>query len=433
MLKGRVRLDFCDALTGRVKERVEGDNTITDAINSLLNKCPCGADRGTLDGSKNTAQSVHNLAITALGGVLLFPEEVGNGLYEPLSHQPTAYARYGAQDTTDLHTGYSTSETQAITGGYHFVYEWGASYGAPYNDGYIKTVCLTNIYGAEAYGKKTAFGDKWLFSLPNLGVDTRPLGWSGDYLYYAVMSTGTFSAGAVIKRIKRPIYELLISQVDMLDANAETVYTNGSGSDYDGSRIGLDSVGNKLFILYGANNSNKKLITVDISAGTQSETTLAGTSAIQKVTGSSGGYTFVVKRGDYLYFTKENRPSSSGVVTIFKINLNNNADASEISITTASARGDLRLMTDTNEINGGGFIIGTDDTVYETETNSNYILGDRYGVWQEVKAFDSSSAGSACSSFQINPYYMASKFVLPERVRKTNTMTMKLVYEVTHV
>jgi hypothetical protein len=246
------------------------------------------------------------------------------------------------------------------------------------------------------------------------------------------MNTGTFDAGAIIKRIKKPIYELLISQADMLDENAEVVYTNGSGSDYNGSRIGLDSVGNKLFILYGANSNNKKLITVDLANGTQSEQTLAGTSDIQRVTSSSGGYTFIVKRGDYLYFTKETRPSSSGVVTIFKINLNNNADTDEIPITTASARGDLRLMTDTNEINGGGFIIGTDDTVYETETNSNYILGNRYGVWQEVKAFDSSSAGSACSSFQINPYYMASKFVLEDAVTKTTALTMKLVYEVTH-
>lgn len=427
MLKGRVRLDFCDALTGKVKDRIEGENTITTAIDSILNGCPCGADRGTLDGSKNRGESVCNLATTALGGVLLFPGTVGNGLYEPLSNQPTAYSRYGGRDEHDAKSGNWTNESIPLTNpeGFRFVHEWGASYG----NGDIKTICLTNIHGAEAYGKKTAFGDRWLFSLPNLGVSTRPLGWSGDYLYYAVMTYGTFDAGAVIKRIKRPIYELLINQVEMIDANAEIVYTNGSSNDYNGSRIGLDSVGNKLYVLYGANNNNKKLVTVDLSTGTQSEQTLAGTSGVKQVTGSSGGYTFVVKRGDYLYFTKETRPSDSGVVTIFKINLNNNADTGEISITTASARGDLRLMTDTNEINGGGFIIGTNDTVYETETNSNYILGNRYGVWQEVRDF----TGSACSSFQINPYYMASKYELDEVKNKDTTMTMKLVYEVTHV
>lgn len=433
MIKGRVKLDFCDALTGKVKERIEGNNAFTNAIDSLLNRCPCGVDRGTLDGSKQTGESVLNLATTALGGVLIFPDEVtsgANAFYEPMTHQPTAYSRYGAQDTSDTKTGsFNISESSEISNGYRFVHEWGASYG----NGTIKTVCLTNIYGAEAYGKKTAFGDKWLFNLPNFGVNVRPLGWSGGYLYYAVMSTGTFGQGAVIKRIKRPLHELLINQATMLNANAETVYTNGSTNEYNGSRIGLDSDGNKLYILYGSSGSNKKLITVDLSVTpvAQTEQTISGTTAIAPVTGASGGYIGIVKRGNYLYFTKENRPSS-GAVTIFKVNINNNADFDEISITTASNLGDIRLMTDTNEINGAGFIIGTDDTAYETDTNASQIIGERHGVWQEVKDFSSSASGSAGGSFQINPYYMASKFVLESEYTKNSSLTMKLVYEVTH-
>lgn len=426
MIKGKVRLDFCDALTGRVKERVEGNNTFTTAIDSLLNKCPCGADRGTLDGNKGAAESVLDLAHTALGGVLLFPDTVGNGLYEPLSNQPTAYSRYGGRDESDTKSGNWTNESIPIQNGFRFVHEWGPTYG----NGTIKTVCLTNIYGGEAYGRKTSFTNKWRFDLPNLGIDIRPLGWYGDYLYYANITTGGFDKGALIRRIKRPLYELLINQAAMLNTNAETVYTNGSTDEFVGSRIGLDSVGGKLFILYGANGSNKKLITVDLSTGTQSEQTLPGTSAVAKIT-TVGGYTFIVKRGNYLYFTKETRPSDSGVVTIIKINLTNTADIDEISISTATSRGDLRLMTDTNEINGAGFIIGTDDTVYETDSNSQQIIGERYGVWQEVKSFESGLGGYA-DSFQINPYYMASKFVLEDAVTKTSALTMKLVYEVTH-
>ena len=72
MIHGRVRLDFCDAITGKVKDRIEGDNTFTNAIDSLLNKCPCGADRATLDGTKNTFESQLNFVNSALGGVLLF-------------------------------------------------------------------------------------------------------------------------------------------------------------------------------------------------------------------------------------------------------------------------------------------------------------------------------------------------------------------------
>lgn len=424
MIKGKVRLDLCDALTGRVKERVEGNNTFTDAINSLLNKCPCGADRFSLDGTKAVNENQLNLARTALGGVLLFPSTVGNGLYEVMSHQPTAYSRYGAQDTSDNKTGYWTGESIPLTNpeGFKFVHEWGASYG----NGTIKTVCLTNIYGAEAYGKKTFFGNKWMYLLPNLGVNIRPLGWCDGFFYYLDKDNNEFDRTQTIKKISRPVYELLIDIPEMLDTNSTVVYTNPDDSSYNDSRVGLDPDGKKIYIMSGASGTSKTLTTIDLTAGTSSTSTLTFTTSIPT---RAGQYIFIVKRGNYLYFCKS---YNSGNAVISKINLTNNADYDEISITTATDNGDLFLLSDTNEICGGGFIIGTDDTVYETTSDSQYMIMDRYGVWQAIKMISATGAGSNMVGFQINPYYMASKFVLEDAVTKTSALTMKLVYEVTH-
>lgn len=431
MIKGRVRLDFCDAITGKVKDRVEGDNAFTSAIDSLLNKCPCGADRFSLDGTKAVSEPMLDFTKTALGGVVMFPDEVTSGtdtLYEPLNHQPTAYARYGAQDTTDMKTGFFSGESGHIANGYQFVYEWGAAYGLA-NSGYIKTVCLTNKYGGEAYGKKSFFGDKWMYLMPSLGtnINIRPLGWCDGFFYYLPDDYDEFDAGNRIKKISRPLYEMLVDQPEMLDANGtEVPFPTISTGD---SRVGLDPVGKKIYIMSGAAGTTKTLTTIDLTNETSTQSTLTFASSISA---KRSNYIGIVKRGNYLYFCKE---YNSGSAVISKINLNNNADYDEISVSTATANGDLFLMTDTNEINGTGFIIGTDDTVYETtgDSRGEYMVMDRYGVWQPIKMIGSTGAGTNMIGFQINPYYMATKFVLSERKQKTSALTMKLIYEVTHV
>ena len=445
MIHGRVRLDFCDAITGKVKDRIEGDNTFTNAIDSLLNKCPCGADRATLDGTKgNTFESQLNFVNSALGGVLLFPGDVtsgANALYEPLNNQPTAYASILGQDTTDSKTGYFSSyDSRDIEGGYRFVYEWGASFG----NGNIKTVCLTNAYGGEAYGKKAYFGDKFLCLMPAFGASIRALGWCDDYFYYIKGHNSQFSANDQVRRIKRPLYEMFINQAAMLDSNSELFYTHGSDSSYNSSRVGLDPVGKKVYIMYGAAGTTKTLAVCDIASFnplTPYTPSSASTSTVtfsQSMPVRSGQYIMIAKRDNYIYFCKSY--DNSGAAVISRLNLNNNADYKEISVSTATANGDLAIMTDTSEINGAGFILGNEQTVggetvipvYETTSQYQHVIMNRYGVWQAIKMISSTGQGPNMIGFQVNPYYMASKFVLDSVKNKDNTKTMKLIYEVTH-
>ncbi len=420
MLHGRVRLDFCDALTGKVKERVEGNNTFTDAINSLLNKAPMGCDRGQLGCSKVNGESVMDLAHTALGGVLLFPETVGNGLYEPLTHQPTAYSRYGARDELDSKTGAWTNESIAIEGGFRFVHEWGASYG----NGTIKTVCLTNKYGAEAYGSKTYFGDKWRFTLGDM-VSSRMIGFCGDYFYF-IDNHRYFNNGNKIKRIRRPRGEMLINQAPWSSEGIDSDFEYVCDTDY--SRVGISEADQKIYVLKGAYNSNKTLDVIDLTDGTVTTSTLQNTSSIHA--GQSNYYHGICKRGNYIYFV-ENVSGTSG--TVMKLNITNTADVNTISVTIPARAGEIYLTEDTNEIIGNGFIIDTADVVHVTETTNGIAVGNRFGVWQAFDEQDRTTSGSLDPLiWQINPYYMATKFVLEDAVTKTSALTMKLVYEVTH-
>lgn len=422
MLKGHVKLQLADGITGRIKEEIEGNNAFTDAINSLLNKAPMGCDRRTLDATQTATESVLDLATTALGGVLLFPEDVGTGLYEPLTHQPTAYSRYGAQDTSDTKSGaYSIAESIEIPNGFRFVHEWGASFG----NGTIKTVCLTNKYGAEAYGSKAYFGDTWRFSMGDIGGAARYVGFCDEYFYF-LDNHRALANGTRIMRIKRPRLEMLITQKAWNIANAEEVYT----CDTNNSRVGISEADKKIYVLKGAASDNKTLVTIDLTTTpvTVSSSTLQNTNSIPVA--PSYRYIGICKRGNYIYFGK----SISGTeLTITKLNISNTADTDELTATITDSTGDIYLTEDTNEIIGNGFVIDTEDTVHVTTAVARAAVAARCGVWQAYSAQSLSlTAERVPLEWQINPYYMASKFSLESAVTKTSALTMKLVYEVTH-
>ena len=428
MLEGKIKLDFCDAITGKTKERIEGHNSFTDAINSLLNKAPCGCDRAWLDGSVVSSEKILNFTETALGGVLIFPEETGSGLYEPLSHQPVAYSRFGARDTTDRKTGtFNSVDSKAIDGGYRFVHEWGASYG----NGTIKTVCLTNIYGAEAYGQKAFFGDKWYYNLPRYeGI--KPLGFHGGF-YYFIDVKSNFSTGANIKRLRRPLNEMIVNQQEMAPINAETIYT----STATGSRVGLDETTGKIYIISaGSTSTERNLTTIDLTTTPIGITTTTMTVPRADVFPTrTTGYFFIAVKSGYLYSVNSYN-TSTGEINVGKINISNNADYREITGTIAKTVSDCDIytMTDTGEINGGAFIIDPEDELHPMTVPSGdtRLIMNRYGVWQAVKTQASTGQGPMSIGFQINPYYMATKYVLQSAATKDASLTMKLTYEVIH-
>lgn len=429
MLKGHVKLQLADGITGRIKEEIEGNNAFTDAINSLLNKCPYGADRRHFSpySDVSTYENLTNLATTALGGILLFPGDVGSGLYEAWDHMPTGYARVGARDETDLKAGsFNAIESGDIANGYRFVYDFATSNA----NGFIKTICLTNRYGGEAYGKVNYFGQ----IVNNVGQiittsTTRMLGFVGDYFYYIVSATvGLFQSGDSIKRIKRPLLEILINQNTWDDANSELVYSNDVGN----ARVGLSAADNAIYILSGSTGTTKTLTTIDLSDLTTSARTMTFQHSITEATTSNiGSRNMIAKRGNYLYFV--NAMGSEN--TIYKVNINSTADFDRFDAPVTNI-GDLFYLADTGDISSNTFVIDADDNIIEvTAAQYPYTTGHRVGVWQAFSRYPqgSNEARRTPLAWMVNPTYMASKFVLETAVEKTSSLVAKISYEVTHV
>ena len=451
MIKGKVQLDFCDPLTGKVKERVGGENYFTDALNSLYNKAPMGCDRRTLDSTIiGTVEPELNLATTALGGVLLFPDTVATKmvdgvdyqLYEPMSHQPTAYSSYGTQDTADSKSGsYNIYESGDITNGYRFVHEWGSAYG----NGVIKTICLTHKYGGTAYGQKNYFDNMGLLTMSNnIGVNCRYLGICDDYVYYCTPHYN-YRSGEV-RRIRRPLYEMYLNQQAFHNDNSELVYPFADNHN-QGIRVCLSEADKKVYFISGDDwdsdtstyDPNKlKITTVDIS-GTptpESPEVINASSTIYAVCPSRYG-TQAVKRGGYLYYVLS-YDATTTTLRLCKINLSNTVDMEYIYVTDDNPYGELQLLPDTNDITyGNRFLIDTNDAVHKftdnTDLRGRLVVGRKCGVWQPIQRLSVDSNRQDPLTWQINPYYMATKFVLNTAVEKLSTLTAKLTYEVTHV
>ena len=438
MLKGKIKFELRDAQSGKIKERIEGNNYFTDAINSLLNKAPMGCDRRTL--TANTQQlameSEINIASSSLGGVLLFPDEVTAGtntLYEPLTHQPTAYSRYGDRDGSDTKAGaFNNADSGDIkdengkTIGFRFVHEWGSTYG----NGNIKSICLTHKYGGEAYGRRAYTGDKTLLTMGSIGINCRYIGILGEYIYYWNRHSN-LANGDEIRRIRRPCLEILINTPAFSNENSELVYTY---SESGNARIGLSEADQKIYIMSGSGGTTKKLTTVDLSGITPSTTSTTLTFPTSIPLPQNRRFLAIVKRGNFLYFGKT---IDEGNLIVSKVNLTNTADYNEITAPINNMYGDLQLLEDTGDIICGDIfaIDGQDNVIDFTARNTGnlaLIIGKRIGVWQAVERLSTDSTRDDPLMWQICPNYMATKFILDTTVTKTASLTARLVYEVTH-
>ena len=148
-LHGRVLIEMFDGITGKKTDEVRHDNFFTDALDSILNKCPWGCDRVELGGGtiRGTDYQTNRIFETLLGGIMLFPDSLGNDpsdLYPNFaSNLPTAYASMMAYETADRKQGsFNSVESGAVNNGYKYVYDWSTSNG----NGPIAAVALSHKY-----------------------------------------------------------------------------------------------------------------------------------------------------------------------------------------------------------------------------------------------------------------------------------------------
>lgn len=445
MLKGNVTLELRDGITGKIKERIEGHNTFTNAIPSLLNKCPMGVDRRQLvpntGNYNNTTDIVSNLAETALGGILLFPNVVDgvdtstnpytydlNQFYEKWSHQPTGYARIGAQDTEDPKSGtYNGNMSGPIPGGYHFEYDFATSQAI----GDIRTIALTNRFGGEAYAQTNFFAQTLLTNgyYSSESVKWMLLGFHNGYVYITD-GYNIFGTGKKIYRQKFPLNEILINQLPFSVDNSEVVYTNDVGA----ARVCLSDDDDAIYILSDGSSSNEKVLTtIDLSGSTPSTSTTTLTFGSEYgVTAAIENCHVFAKRGNYMYIV-----NSKGITnTILKFNPNSMGQISKISAPTNGSFANLYYNADNGNIDSSKFVIDVADGVTSvTPYSTEYTPAIRYGVWQSFSRYPygSNEAGRLPLNWFVNPTYLATKYVLDAPVNKSISQTAKIIYEVTHV
>ena len=451
-LEGRATLILTDAKSGKVVERVEHKNFFTNALDSVLNGCPWGLDKVELLGG-NVAYNVGgyrfgDLYDTLLGGVLLFPDDLGNGLddyYPPFdSNYPTAYASNAAYTLDDPKQGSFNKVLSGVVGnGYKYVYDWSTSNG----NGTIAALALShkNCYkyfndGAIRYypvvTSQTGGASGYNFQISGNNSERIPLAACDDGIL--TDDAPTSSDGRICRFYKVAPYDFQLIAViggeipEVIDEyNNPPPYLAWTG-DYTSY---LSSSADTQFqfdngTLYGyckssTGSSGLELITIDISDGSVlSSTTL--TFAAPDATNSRRG--FAIKDG-YIYM------GATVAGKVYKCNLSNVLDVTEISC-NATANESLSACEGSDNIYGKNIIInngvanpnnytnGDPNLYFDSNLDKRYIYEN--GVWV-VSCTDRAYIGAQIKA----PYCATKNNITP--VTKNSSQNMQVQYTVNQV
>lgn len=443
--RGHVVLDFIDTRTGKITDHVEGENTFTNALDSLLNSNPFGLGKGVFN---NTAvNGVGDVDITplneiALGGVLIYPRFTNpsnmNDFYEPMSNQPTAYAsRLNLSDVDTKLGAFNPIESGAVTNGYKFVYDWATSAG----NGVWGAISLCHRRGGQRYYSDS----NYMRGMAGYGFyldgmipsQLRVLGISND---------GIFCQGAnrqIISFYKKSIenVNLFMDWHSALGSTPDwtktyTFSTTPCGT-YDETSGKL-----KLFSTAGGANSVITMITVDPSDWSETSTTintnvnLCATSSREDYGRYRPALYSMVYLNGYLYSL------NSDLTKIYKIDVTNGANVTEIALGTSYSENSPVMATDgtlvyllhiRNSGSKSNYCIGNDNVLHAIKTDSfTYLPVARRGVWL-VSSLIRDIGGSLPVGITPLTSYMATKYELASSVTKTADKTAKLTYTVTEV
>ena len=387
-LIGMAEIILKDADTGKVKEVVRQKNMLTNALNSIFNKPPYGFGDAKLNNVVSVPTVSHQPIInTALGGILLFPHTLGNDadmMYPDFdSNYPTGYASVSSYTQEDSRQGaYDAVSSGAITNGFRHVYTWGSAFG----NGTIASVALSHKNCHKYFNDLSNLGILRVADNNNLryignvtphhtnnawliGANSKGLFFNGGYGSYE-----SFPSTPIVNKWKKKVYDvdLLFDNITFPADDFEDVFTYPAwgffcvDEDYlYYIRVTSSTSSSSTFTLYTIDLD-------DYESVTQTDYTVAANLL------SNAGYkgdTFA-KRGNYIYLFKANQAS------VYKINLNNAADVTEIELpsglTTPAAFG-MSVVKDI--IMGFGFIIGTDDVARASTGINGFRMFNTDGVW----------------------------------------------------
>lgn len=416
ILKGKVKVQLFDALTGREVDRREGHNIITNAAHYLTNGAPYGLDRRTWANTAANAQTDwSDIYSKVFGGILVFPSSITESaahLFEPLSNYPVGYGSMLGQDVSDSKSGtYNGVESGPITGGFKYVYDFGTSQG----NGSWDTVCLTSAKGGYGYIEGRTDGTIFdSYFRREIGTNTYYIGSTTNYAYFISEFYGT----ATLSRLAIRPFEIPLYGNDIQGVSA-TVLTVA-----DTDRIFIDHDNDYIYTL--AISGQNLTVTRYNDEDDLTDTTVYNiTSPLTVPEYNRGRYDFCVRDG-YLYMGNRG-------TTVIKINLTTPADNDEITVTAHThaysvigmsirPTGDIYRFPDIIDENDDVHTIGSADA-----SGASLNFANWYNNWAVCDRSDYGYAGA------IDTTYLATIKNLDSPITKDASKTAKITYELVEV
>lgn len=380
-LKGICEFMLKDALTGKIVDREVKENMLTNGLSSFYNGCPYALDKPTISGG-NYAPTSQQVPVNdyGLGGVLLFPQALGNDpddLYPDFaSNPPTGFASKAAYVQTDSRQGaYDGNSSHTVANGFLNVYSWGSAFG----NGTIASVALSHVNCYKYFDDLSVAVIRDATPYKKIGVDAingymSIIGANSKAIY---LNNGQGGFGAFPSPAKIWKWNKHETKLDLLI----NPFVNPTALDLDEiweyPAYGYFNV-TENYIYYirvttSAATSAFTMYTIDLSDNSVTSSSYTVAAYLQQHKYHNGD--MFVKKGDYVYLFKYDGSS------VFKIDLTDTANFSEITLPAGlSNPTDWGLSLVKGVIIGNGFIIGADDVAIQSPSLEMKIA-DAKGVW----------------------------------------------------
>ena len=388
---GAIRGDVCfqlrDAVTGKVKFEERGHNMLTNGLNSALNGCPFGLNKVDTAYTANTGTifQVTPIFRQLLGGVILFPQTLGNDadlLFPSFANSPTGFSSMESYTQQDSRQGtFDSVSSGKITNGFKYVHTWGSAYG----NGQIASLGLAPVNAHTwCYDAENAFK-------PTTTLNTyRSIGYYFNLQRQQTVINAVGDKGILISNLantsatKLSYFKTKPFAVDLFQTSAPSSQTTGLNDDTNAewtvdtgvnlatnqqSQVQIDAT--NAYVISRSNNVFT-VKTIALSDGTMTSNTYT-------FTGASFGNGKPAMVNGYIYHVA----SSAG--TIYKCNMSNVADITEI--TDASITANDRLMyCGENYIYGSYFLLDVRNDGVVGFTNQYGFLSDT--SWRAVPVYE---------------------------------------------
>jgi len=452
VIRGEVNIQLRDALTGKITHEETGHNMLTNGLDSVLNKCPFGLDKvSAMYGNVSSETfSLTPIFRQLLGGVIAFPSALGNDadlLFPDFDNSPTAFASCATYDQLDSRQGvYDNTSSDLITNGFKHVFSWGSSFG----NGQIASLGLAPI-NAHTW----CYNPSNMFKPYNTSYPTRGyyrqfdgVGSGGNATkILAICSTGVLTLGDTknLYFYKNAPYSLNLFQ----RYQSDKAFLSTTPFDYDYQDLdkldgydwtySLDKycleftaeiIGSYVYVITRS-STTFTVVKLNLADGTVDSTNTYTFSA-------SFGGTKAVLVGDYIYC------ASSTAGTIYKCNITNTADVTEIEATGIEAGAPL-FFTNSQWVYGENFILDTESDKVVVASANLFDLGSKsgYRVWQFpiyengmwLVCHGTASGMSTWAQIQatIKQWGLMTHYDLQNTVTKNSSKQMVVQYELTQL